>query len=713
MVVIYAEKHSLAKTIAEALNAGKRHASPDNPTIAHWEFDFNGEKAILCHGAGHLAELIPAKGYDEKYAIWDLNTFPCVPDNMEIKAKSTAIELLNYISPFFHSADWIINATDPDREGELIFDFVTELIFGELPQMHKPWKRVILPDLTNETIRYAFANLKDSSEMVPLQLAGRARNAADWLVGCNLTIAMTKKFGSKDNLLSVGRVQTPTLALVVKREDEIKNHVKKPFYKVVGNFAANNESFTADYDGGKLEDKTEAEKIKSECDNQTAVITEKSVSNESQSAPLLFNATSLLAEASKSLGWTLEKTTKIMQKLYEGKLMSYPRTSSECLAEQQMDEVAHTIEMLLKLPELQEYAIPRSQWSEFTKRHFDNSKVGSHTAIIPTKSVPSNLSALDEDEKALYVLIAKSLIAIVFPKTEIEKTKLKIAVGKNSFSCLGKRIINLGWQILKDIDDNPNEEEKTLPYVNMGDELSASFEITAGETQPPKRFTEATLILTMEAAGSKLEDKEAVELMKAQKKGLGTDATRAAIINSLFDKKYISKKGKSIFPTAKGIFLINTLAVPELKSAEITGTWEKRLNDIAESKENARSLYTSFISDIKRQVYVWYNIVKESDGVQYFSENESRLVCPLCGKRMFKGKYGYSCTGYTDGCTFHINYEICGKKITESQAAMLCQSGKTAIIKGFKGKSGKVFDASLVLSDGKISFSFNNSKGGK
>jgi DNA topoisomerase-3 len=691
MVVIYAEKHSLAKTIAEALKAGNRIACKKEPTVAHWEFALDGEAAVICHGVGHLAELVPAKTYGEQYAKWDLDNFPCVPDEFLKEPIEKSKNCFDYVKGFFDRADRLINATDPDREGELIFAYVMETM-----NCNKPFKRVWLDDLTDTTIIKAFNNLKDGAEVIPLQFAGRARDIADWLVGINLTIAMTKKFGGAKSILSVGRVQTPTLNLVVRREKEIKNHVKTPFWKLNGVFFTSGDNIEAEHAKGKFENEAEAQAILSACNGKDGTITVKNVKNKTEAAPLLYNATGLQTAAGKKLGWELEKTVEIMQSLYENKLMSYPRTSSEHLTDEMRGEVAETIEKLMKLPEYSKYAAPHEQWLEFSKRHFDNAKVGSHTAIIPTAAVPNDLSGLSEDERQLYDLLVKSLLRIVYPKAEIEETALEIDVDGNIFKASGSVIKNNGWYA---VDALP-EKKAVIPNVSEGDTFRGEYSVVEGQTEPPKRYTEADLLSAMELAGQKLDDEETRTLMKLQKKGLGTDATRHNIIKGLFDKEFMKKKGKSIYPTEKGEFLIETLCVENLKSAVMTGEWEMRLNGIAEAGNNPETAYTAFIAEIKAAAREWFAQIKNSAGERFISENERKMLCPFCKKTMFQGKMSYSCSGYKDEppCKFQVYSVIGGKKITETQVLMLLASGRTGIIKGFTGqKSGKVFDAALKI----------------
>lgn len=707
MVVIYAEKSSLAKEIASALGAGKRISLKEEPTIGYYQFTFQGEDAVLCHGVGHLAQLVAAKNYDEKYGKWDLDVFPCIPDNFRAAPKQQTVTCLKLVRKFLEESDWAINATDPDREGELIFGYVRDVC-----KYNKPVKRVWIEDLTDEKIRKAFSNLKNENEQISeqqkgcasdLQYAGRARDIADWVVGTNLTVATTKKFGGFENLLSVGRVQTPTLAMVVNREKQIINHVKTPFWKVTGTFEASGISFEAEHEHGNFDNEAEANNILSACNSKNGAVKSKEVKHTSSAAPLLYNATQLQIACAKKYNWNSDKTMAVMQQLYEHKLMSYPRTSSEHLTEAMMPEVKETIQKLFRLPEYAEYSIPLEQWNGFSKRNFDDSKVGSHPAIIPTTAVPDNLNGVSEDEKMLYDLLVKSMIRMVYPKAELDETSLVIDVDGNAFKANGKVITNAGWYA---VDAMP-EKMKSLPNVNENDILPGKYEVRKGETEPPKRFTEATLLAAMELAGANIEDEEARTLMKLQKKGLGTDATRVAILKGLFFRQYLERKGKSIIPTEKGIYLIDTLPVDELKSAELTGEWEKRLNDISLGTAN----FDAFVADIKDIAQKWYSQIAQSTSEKYISSTAETLLCPLCGKELRKQKWGYGCSGYKEGCKFSVG-EICSKTITDSQVKALVTKGKTSVIKGFKAKSGKTFDAALWLdkNTGKINFEFSNKK---
>lgn len=704
MVVIYAEKASLAKELAAFLHAGKRIPLQDEPTVAHYEFTYKGEQAILCHGVGHLASLAAAKNYDEKYSKWDLNVFPCIPENFKIGAKQQTVKCLKLVKSLFDKADWIINATDSDREGELIFSYVYQIC-----KCKAPYKRLWITDMTEEKLKYAFNNLIEPDGAISstvsgspdqLQMAGRARDISDWLIGTNLTVAATKKYGSFDRMLTVGRVQTPTLNLVVQREKAIKSHVKASYWKLTAVFSSPNDKITAEYDKGNFQDEQSAQAVLSECQSKQGTVKSIEVKHKKESAPLLYNTTQLLIAASEKLDWDAEKTKKILQSIYEKGYVSYPRTSSEHVTEDMKDEITETLKKLLTLPDFSGYA--PDEWAEYTSRHFDNSKVGSHTAIIPTTKVPENID--DEDEKQLYALIAKSIIRIIHPKAEIDNTTVIIQVdNKHDFKAKGSVITVKGWY---SVDAMP--ENKLLPVLTEGQQLNGEYELKQGETQPPKRYTEAELLAAMELAGQKLEDEEARTLMKMQKKGLGTDATREPILNSLYKKGYLTKKKKTIYPTELAVYLIDTLPVEDLKSAEMTGELEKKLNDIAEGRLD----FDSYIAEIKKTASEWFGIIAKTDAEKYVSENEKKLLCPFCKKKINSFDWGYSCSGYKEGCKFRIGKTIAGKKITENMVVLICQNGKTNIIKGFKSKSGNDFDAYLAVDNAKkeIVFKFPDKK---
>ena len=698
MVVIYAEKASLAKEIAGALGAGKRIENPKDKRIGHWEFSFNGENAVIVHGQGHLVKLENPIAYGAQFQQWDLSIYPCIPDAFKLQVKTDTAGCYQYAKQFFDKADRLINATDADREGELIFAYVYQMM-----GCVKPWKRVWIEDLTNEKIRYAFSHLRSSEEMQGLQLAGRARSAADWLFGMNITVAMTQKFSNHNGVLACGRVQTPTLALVVNRENEIRNFTKKPFYKVIGNFSAENGGYSGEYIGGAFDTKAEADDVLGHASGQ-GIISELTVKESKINAPLLYNSTQLQVACGKTLGWELKKAEQVMQQLYEAKLMTYPRTSSEHLTVAMETEIAQTIEKIMAISEYRIYALEKGAWHPFSKRHFNDSKVGSHPAITPTLNVPKALGEIEnEDMRALYDLLCKSLLRIVYPPAVLESTTAITRVGSVDFISKGSVIAASGWY---QVDAMP-EKKNVLPVLHEGETVTAEIQIEQGETKPPKRYTETELISAMELAGQKLEDEEARTLMKLQKKGLGTDATRVPTVKALFARGYIAKKGKTIYPTEKGMYIIDTLPVDEMKSAEMTGELEKELNNIAEGKAD----YARFIDKVKAITRRWYKAVCGSSSDVF---TDKSMICPSCGKKLVKSKTNVFCSGYKEGCKFSIPYTLCQKKLTDNQIQMLIHSQRTNIIKGFTSKAGKSFDASLKIDgQGKIEFVFPTAKKGK
>ena len=710
MLVIYAEKGSLAKTIAAVLHAGPRIPLKGEPTVGYYQFQFQGEDAVLCHGIGHLMQLVPAKSYDAKYAKWDLSVFPCIPAQFKLAAKSETVACARLVRSFLKQADWVINATDPDREGELIFSYVYQAC-----GCHAPVKRVWIEDLTDAKIQKAFSNLIAPDQPISpqnpgtpndLQAAGRARDIADWLIGNNLTVAATKKFGNYEELLSVGRVQTPTLALVVEREKAIRNFVKAPFWKLMADFTTPaGEQFEAEYAGGKFDKQEDAQKLLTQCGNHPGTVKELETKRRTQIAPLLYNATQLQIAANKRFGWNADKTAKVMQSLYEKKLMTYPRTSSEHLTAAMMPEVAQTLVKLLQMPEYQALSIPKNQWQKFTRRHFDDSKVGSHPAIIPTVNVPASLGGLSPDEKALYDLLAKSLIRIIYPKAVLDDTAVLVDVNAVGFKASGTVLVDPGWYAV----DGRKISKSPLPAMQKGDLLQGSYSLKEGETEPPKRYTEADLLAAMELAGQNIEDEEIRTLMKMQKKGLGTDATRAPILKGLFDRNYLERKGKTIFPTDKGMFLIDALPVDAIKSADMTGNWEMRLNQIALGKENP----AQFIADISQTTRDWFAQVAGAPEQHFGSEIQTDLTCPHCGKPLTRLATVCKCSGYSkeDGaCHFRMGTYICGQRLTEDVISALLKRGRSGLVRGFKAKSGKKFAAYLVLDreTGEITFDFTS-----
>lgn len=698
MIVIYAEKYSLGRTIAEALGAYKKTVNPKESSIAHWDLNLNGEQAILCHGAGHLCGLAPAEDYDERYKFWSFDNYPIIPEYFITRVKDNNYSRLacDYVKQFFDKADLIINATDADREGELIFAYLYEVLHCTVP-----YKRVWITDLTPYKIRKAFAELRSAQEMKPLENAGRIRSATDWLVGINTSVAATLKFGGTDNVFACGRVKMPTLAMIVKREREIRNYVKKPFYKIVANIeATDGAKFTAEA-ADKYDTETAAKAVIDEIKLNTAKAIKVEVLQKQTAAPLLYNTTHLLADLSKCTDLTIDMLTKLVQSLYENRLITYPRTSSEHLTDAMKDETVKIIKLLFEMPEFAKYAIPVDNFAPCTRRHYDDSKVDSHTAITPTALVSNDLSGMSENERKAYTLLALSIIRTVYPKAVTENVKAVFQIDNQLFTATGTNIINPGWFA---VDATP--EVTGLPEIVKDNNYKViGFDVKEGQNEPPKYYTDATLLTAMELAGNNITDEQTRSYIKLTKRGLGTAATRQGIIKELYDKGYIARRTrkngnavKSIMPTEKGMYIINTLEkiVPDMLSVDMTGDMEMELDKIARGESDGNN----FLNEYKKLVIKWVEQIKNSDTS---AMTGNTLICPLCGKPVIKKKVGWCCTGYSkdnpDSCKFYIANEICGKKISDVIAKELILKRATSIIKGFTSQSGKSFDAKLIIKD--------------
>lgn len=674
MIVIYAEKYSLGRTIAEALGAYKKTVNPKEPSIAHWSLNLNGEEAILCHGAGHLCGLAPAEDYNESYKFWSFDNYPIIPEHFITRVKDNNYSRLayDYVKQFFDKADLIINATDADREGELIFAYLYEVLHCTVP-----YKRVWITDLTPFKIRKAFAELRPAKDMKPLENAGRIRSATDWLVGINTSVAATLKFGGTDNVFACGRVKMPTLAMIVKREREIRNYVKKPFYKIVANIeATDGAKFTAEA-ADKYDTETAAKAVIDEIKLNTAKAIKVEVLQKQTAAPLLYNTTHLLADLSKCTDLTIDMLTKLVQSLYENRLITYPRTSSEHLTDAMKDETVKIIKLLFEMPEFAKYAIPVDNFAPCTRRHYDDSKVDSHTAITPTALVPNDLSGMSENERKAYTLLALSIIRTVYPKAVTENVKAVFQIDNQLFTATGTNIISPGWFA---VDATP--KVIGLPeIVKDNDYKVIGFDVKEGQNEPPKYYTDATLLTAMELAGDNIEDEQTRNLIKLEKRGLGTAATRQGIIKELYEKGYIARRTKKngnmikgIMPTEKGMYIIDALekTVPDMLSVDMTSDMEMELDKIARGKSDGND----FLNNYKKLVAKWVELIKNSDTSAMAGNT---LICPLCSKPLIKKKVGWCCTGYSKD-----NPDSCRYVTVELQAQK--QKGEKYICEGFSSE---------------------------
>lgn len=624
--LVLTEKPSVAKEIAKVLGCRKN----ENGFIS-------GEKYIITWALGHLVTLADPESYGEQYKEWKLEALPILPSRMElvvIKETSNQYKTVKSLLDRTDVSDVII-ATDAGREGELVARWI--LIKAGCK---KPAKRLWISSQTDKAVRDGFASLKPSVNYDNLFLSAKSRAEADWLVGFNVTRALTCKHNAQ---LSAGRVQTPTLALIVAKEQEIKSFIPKDYYTV----KARLDGFSAVWRGkdgqSRLFEKAAADKILSGITGKAAVVSEISKQYKQKPPPAAYDLTELQRDANKKYSYSAKQTLSIMQMLYERhKIVTYPRTDSRYIT----DDVAATLPDRLRSIAVGNYAAAARnllQNRPLSTRYLVNNKlVSDHHAIIPTEE-PVNFPDLSQEERNIFDLVVKRFLAVLSPAFEYEETKLTIKIGQENFYAKGKIIKAAGWKsvydasMIDDEDDSSEDEtEQNLPPIKQGEKLNVkSCNIESGKTKPPPRYTEATLLSAMENPSGQVQDKILRDVLQ-NTSGLGTPATRADIIEKLFSSFYVERRGKEIFPTSKGIQLIS-IVPPDLKSAELTAKWEQQLNLI--SKGMAKS--ENFIAEMKKYSTNLVSMVTGSTA-KYVHDNITRQKCPECGKFLLEvtGKRG-------------------------------------------------------------------------
>lgn len=652
---------------------------------------------IISFAEGHLVALFDAKDYNPSYRNWRNIPFPYVPNPFKTKVSSGREYLYKNLETLMNSnqVDEIINACDGDREGSNIF----HLIYNHA-KCKKPVKRLWVESHTEEKLLKALQNME--SEKLPkhdnLRKAGYCRTKSDWLMGALLTAKATIELSSGKDIITVGRVQTAVLAEIVRVEELNRNFKSKKFYHILGKFKTKDGKI---YEG--VCDKEDYDDIKKVQDiirrlKKEGKISEYNIKTENRYSPPLYDQTSLAVEMSKSANISPDETLSASQSLYEKGYATYPRTASRYITQSDASDFEKMLQAISRINPL----ALQHRFNKHNKRIVDDSKVESHTAIIPTTEIP-DLSKLSKNEKAVYEELVRRVISVNFPPAVDEKQSIVTTVSGFDFKSSGTVELERGWREVYDIKpkDNP------LPQVRENDIVEIlALEPKEVVTKPPKRYTEATILQFMESCGKKIEDDEMRELMK--NKGIGTSATRAEILKKLKNVKYIEVKGKTIYPTDKGIEVIQKFPVDELKNAEFTGEMEYQLYKV-EKGELSEDDYMKMIIDL----YTLSCQKLDNKQIGKISNSSNSLgKCPLCGNGIVKrkGKFGefYGCNGYRNGCKFTIN-KICGKLLTEKQVQTLLEKGKTARIKGFKKKDGKELPSARVVlnQDGSISLDFS------
>ena len=681
MKVCIAEKPSVAREIAEVLGATKKMNGyiEGNGYQVTWTF-------------GHLCTLKEPNDYSENWKRWSLASLPMIPPRFGIKLISnpTYEQQFKTIEELMQNAEMVINCGDAGQEGELIQRWVMQKAGCKCP-VYRLW----ISSLTEEAIREGFQHLKEQSDFTKLYEAGLSRAIGDWLLGMNATRLYTLRYGQNRQVLSIGRVQTPTLALIVYRQAEIDNFKPEPYWELKTVYRNTTFSVTK----GKFTKKEEGEAFLEIVRQKEFTVTDISEKKGKEYAPRLFDLTSLQVECNKKFAFTADDTLKLIQSLYEKKVTTYPRVDTTFLSDDIYPKVPNTLNGLVDYIDLTASLLKAKIRKD--KRVFDNSKVTDHHAIIPTGVPARNLT---DNERKVYDLVVRRFIAAFYPDCEISTTTVLGKVDKVDFKVTGKQILKPGWRVVfgaeqKDSDAEPSDEEGVLPDFVKGE--SGPHKPTLGEkwTQPPKPYTEATLLRAMETAGKLVDNDELRDALKEN--GIGRPSTRAAIIETLFKRNYIRKERKNLFPTATGVELIDTIQEELLKSAELTGLWEKKLRQIERGTYEART----FLEELKLMVHqVVINVLSDQTGRTITIEQAApekpqaekepkgkktrkprakkektagqpesttvpvKPVCPICKKgSILRGKTAYGCSEYKDGCTFRMDYATYGEGLSDEE----------------------------------------------
>lgn len=692
MKVCIAEKPSVAAEIAKVLGANERQAGffAGNGYCVTWTF-------------GHLCELKEPQDYDPVFKRWDFQLLPMLPQKFSIKLKADdgVKRQFAVIARLFAQAESIVNCGDAGQEGELIQRWVMQMA-----KVRCPVYRLWISSLTEEAIREGFANLRPGGEFDSLYAAGSARAIGDWLLGMNATRAYTLRYGARGMVLSIGRVQTPTLALIVQRYKEIANFKPEKFWELKTVYRGVTFSATA----GRFSDIESGNRALDEVRGMPFSIADVKCKQGKEAPPALFDLTSLQVECNNKLGLSADETLRIAQSLYEGKYTTYPRVDTRFLTDDIYAKVPAILRGMTPYAPLTAAILEQKKLPK-PKRVFNNVKVTDHHAIIPTGVPPS--SQMPQREKRVYDMIARRFIANFYPDCSVLLTTVLGRAGEVQFKVNGKQIVEPGWRVVygnANIDDDKDKDGQSgvvLPQFVVGESGPHEPALQEKQTQPPKPYTEATLLRAMETAGRQVDDGELKELMKEN--GIGRPSTRAAIIETLFRRRYIVKERKSLQPTINGIRLIDTISMPELKSVELTGQWERKLRQI----EAGQFTTGQFIDEMRGMVTdVVAKVVADSSSARFEALHDSRKPrpaaaqksavsaadgpkCPKCGRPMLKGKAAWGCSGYADGCSFVIPFVAYNKKLTDRQVATMLLKGEVAV-KGVEDEGGK--------RDGKFAF---------
>ena len=688
--LILAEKPSVASDLARALGGFKKV-----------DDYFESERHVISSALGHLVELALPSELDVKRGKWSFANLPIIPDEFELRPIEKTKARFNLLKRLMQrkDVDALINACDAGREGELIFRYLLKLI-----GVKKPVRRLWLQSMTAESIRAAFEHLRSDEEMIPLAKAAVCRSESDWLVGINGTRAMTA-FNNRTGgfqLTPVGRVQTPTLAILAEREDKIHHFKPRTYFEVFADFQVKagqyrgrwfREDFAKDGDedarAERIWDGAIAEEIKSRCLEKTGVATEERKPT-TQAPPLLYDLTSLQREAN-ARGFSAKRTLQIAQQLYERfKVITYPRTDSRYLPEDYIPTVKST---LSRVDNHHARKALESGWVRPSKRIFNNAKISDHFAIVPTGTAPHGL---DEVQQKIYDMIVRRFISVFFPAAQFEVTTRITRVEKDAFKTEGKIIKDPGWLAVygREAASEETTDQSLVAILPNEPAKVLDVDVTQSETKPPARFTEATLLSAMEGAGKLVEDEELREAMR--EKGLGTPATRSAIIEGLIHDGYVTREGRDLIATAKGMALITLLRgidVTELCSPDMTGDWEYKLKRMAKGRMK-RKEFMAHIKEFTREIV---EKAKNFEGDSVSGNFEVLNVkCPKCGEGPFDEDYRtFKCRS----CGLIVWKTMAGRLFERAEVETLLTQGKVGPLEGFRSKVGRKFNALVKLGE--------------
>ena len=678
MKLCIAEKPSVARDIAEVLGARQRH-----------DGFFEGNGYWVTWTFGHLCTLKEPHDYRESWKYWKLEDLPMIPEKFGIKLieDNGVKKQFSTIERLVSSCDEVINCGDAGQEGELIQQWVLAKA-----KCRVPIKRLWISSLTEEAIREGFLKLRDGEAYKNLYAAGSARAIGDWLLGMNATRLFTVKYGRGKATLSIGRVQTPTLAMIVQRQKEIDAFRSDEYWELKTLYRET--EFTAQIDRLKSADR--AEKGLEYLKDKPFTVTSFERKEGKEGNPRLFDLTSLQVEGNKKYGFSAEETLKFVQSLYEKKLVTYPRVDTTYLSEDLHPKIPGIMNGLTYYKRFTDAVM--SQPIPKLKTVFDDKKVTDHHAIIPTGVQPSGITP---PEQQVYDMIVKRFIAAFYPECKVSNTTVIGKVGEIEFKATGKQILEPGWRAVweetrEDGDKKGEKPEQVMPDFTEGESGPHEPKIHQGKTSPPKAFTEATLLRAMETAGRMVDDEELRDMMKEN--GIGRPATRANIIETLFKRKYIEKKRKNILATPIGISLIDTIQNELLKSAELTGQWEKKLRLIEKGEyelDTFKLELTQMVRELTDEVIfsrepIQFNLEAKAEEkpkeraprVKKEAADITDIHCPKCtAHKLMKGKTGVGCSNYK-ACGFMVPFEILGKKLTARQLTDLVEKGKTGKMKG-------------------------------